>query len=143
MIPTKNEAVRHKYLHINPEGVILEEARDIAEELMIMKQVYTEQLKVVKDFHRHMIHLKGKHAAVTGDSPAVSKLIADIRSATGLPTNAEFRATDSTIDGEAVNEAHALTELIGTRQTEIVELEAAAKRVCTQVDLSQTIERND
>ncbi|KAM0813428.1 hypothetical protein AB5N19_13422 [Seiridium cardinale] len=136
MIPTQNESVRHKYLDINPEGVILKEAQDIAEELMIMKRVYNEQLKVVKDFTRHLTHPHGKHAALTGDAILINKFISELRKVTVPEADDENETVDleAQFHEESVHEAHILIELIQARQAEIVDLEEAALRACGQVE---------
>ncbi|KAL2277074.1 hypothetical protein FJTKL_00213 [Diaporthe vaccinii] len=41
-----------KYLDINPEGTLLREAQDIAEELRIMNGIFSQQLGVVKSFQK-------------------------------------------------------------------------------------------
>lgn len=48
-----------KYLDINPEGTLLREAQDIAEELRIMNGIYHQQLGVVKSFQRCLEHMNG------------------------------------------------------------------------------------
>ncbi|GAB1312463.1 hypothetical protein MFIFM68171_02673 [Madurella fahalii] len=47
-----------RFLRINPEGKLLQEAQDIAEELMILLRVYGQQISVVKEFRRHLASLK-------------------------------------------------------------------------------------
>ncbi|KAK9426595.1 hypothetical protein SUNI508_00122 [Seiridium unicorne] len=137
MIPTQNESVRHKYLDINPEGVILKEAQDIAEELMIMKRVYNEQLKVMKDFTRHLTHPHGKHAALTGDAILINKFISELRKVTVPEADDDENETvdlEAQFHEESVHEAHILMELIQARQAEIVDLEEAALRACGQLE---------
>src|SRR5262245_60034997 len=49
---------KQRWLDINPEGRLLIEAQDIAEELMIMLRVYGQQSAVMKEFRRHLVWLK-------------------------------------------------------------------------------------
>ncbi|KAK7422443.1 hypothetical protein QQZ08_009495 [Neonectria magnoliae] len=56
MLPDNN----YKYLDINPEGVLLQEAQDIAEELKIMLRIYTEQGAVIKSYRRYLGQLNGE-----------------------------------------------------------------------------------
>jgi DNA-binding ferritin-like protein len=52
--PFGGERSGQKYLDINPEGTILRETQDIAEELRIMAHIYTQQFNVVKDFENYL-----------------------------------------------------------------------------------------
>lgn len=121
---------------INPEGVVLKEAQDIAEELMIMKRVYNEQLKVARDLMRHLTHPHGRHAAMSGDALLINKFISELRKMTTQDKDDDEHEgldLETRIDEESVHEAHDLVELLQARQAEIVDLEEAALRACSQV----------
>lgn len=125
---------------INPEGVVLKEAQDIVEELMIMKRVYCEQLKVAKEFMRHLTHPHGRHAAMSGDALLINKFMTELKKMTLRDTDSEehdFLDFEARIDEESVHEAHDLVELLQTRLAEILDLEEAASRACTQVCLAK------
>jgi hypothetical protein len=47
-----------RFLEINLEGRLLQESRDICEELMILLRVYGQQITVIKEFRRHLATLK-------------------------------------------------------------------------------------
>lgn len=136
MLPTGNESIQHKYLDINPEGTLLQESQDIAEELKIMKRIYNEQQKVVKDFKRHLAHPLGKRKKAVGDAVLIRKLIDALK-------NQDNEQEDEETGGksekeplpheESVHEAQVLLELIESRQAEIQDLEESALRTCQQV----------
>lgn len=124
-------------LVINPEGVVLKEAQDIVEELMIMKRVYCEQLKVAKEFMRHLTHPHGRHAAMSGDALLINKFMTELKKMTLRDADNEehdFLDFEARIDEESVHEAHDLVELLQTRLAEILDLEEAASRACTQLE---------
>lgn len=136
MLPQSN--VGNRYLDINPEGVLFKEAQDIAEELKIMKNIYTEQLKVIKDFKRHLQYPLGKipkHEEVatfkrlllelTGNQAAVND--GDVSS-----DDEEDRAKTKSWEGTLL-EAEGTLELIESRHAEIQDLEDSALRTCQQV----------
>lgn len=126
----------YKSLVINPEGVVLKEAQDIVEELMIMKRVYCEQLKVAKEFMRHLTHPHGRHAAMSGDALLINKFIAELKRTMAKDTEEDEHETldlEARIDEESVHEAHDLIELLQARLAEILDLEESASRACTQV----------
>ncbi|KAI0009457.1 hypothetical protein F4779DRAFT_617633 [Xylariaceae sp. FL0662B] len=55
LVPNDGGMVRNRrLLDINPEGRLLQEAQDITEELRIMRQIFQEQMQVVKDFKRYL-----------------------------------------------------------------------------------------
>ncbi|KAK6221966.1 hypothetical protein LQW54_001186 [Pestalotiopsis sp. IQ-011] len=127
----------YKSLVINPEGVVLKEAQDIVEELMIMKRVYCEQLKVAKEFMRHLTHPHGRHAAMSGDAVLINKFIAELKRAMAKDTEDDEHETldlEAKIDEESVHEAHDLIELLQARLSEILDLEESASRACIQIE---------
>ncbi|ETS77767.1 hypothetical protein PFICI_09829 [Pestalotiopsis fici W106-1] len=124
-------------LKVNVEGVVFKEAQDIAEELMIMKRVYCEQLKVAKDFMRHLTHTHGRHAAKLGDALLINKFISELKKTMAKDTEDEDDETlelATRIDEESVHEAHDLIETLQARLGEIADLEEAALRACTQLE---------
>ncbi|KAF7533567.1 hypothetical protein G7054_g6956 [Neopestalotiopsis clavispora] len=124
-------------LVINPEGIVLKEAQDIVEELMIMKRVYCEQLKVAKEFMRHLTHPHGRHAAMSGDALLINKFISELKKTMAKDTEDDDHEPldlETRIDEESVHEAHDLIELLHARLEEITDLEEAAMRACTQLE---------
>ncbi|RYP42040.1 hypothetical protein DL767_000552 [Monosporascus sp. MG133] len=138
MLPNSPSNVGNKYLNINPEGLLFKEAQDIAEELKIMKRIYTEQLNVVKDFKRHICHPEGKDTTL-GETAVLKKLLLDIakdqtasNDGVGRPddegTQSKPKASEATL-----HEAESALELIESRQAEIQDLEDSALRTCQQL----------
>lgn len=133
--------VRDRYLDINPEGVLFKEAQDIAEELKIMKNIYTEQLKVVKDFKRHLQYPLGK-IPKRGEAATFKRILQEL---TGIPTDGDAPSDDEEDRAQAKSwegtllEAEGTLELIESRQAEIQDLEDSALRTCQQVCAAQHI----
>ena len=131
--------VGNRYLDINPEGVLFKEAQDIAEELKIMKNIYTEQLQVVKDFKRHIQYPLGK-IPKHGEVSAFKRLLLELtgnQAALADHNNApsddeEDRAKTKSWEGTLL-EAEGTLELIESRHAEIQDLEDSALRTCQQV----------
>lgn len=125
---------------INPEGIVLKEAQDIVEELMIMKRVYCEQIKVAKEFMRHLTHPHGRHAAMSGDALLINKFMSELKKTMARDVeddDHDLLDLETRIDEESVHEAHDLIESLQARLEEITDLEEAAMRACTQVCSSQ------
>ncbi|KAF3015892.1 hypothetical protein E8E14_009873 [Neopestalotiopsis sp. 37M] len=128
-------------LVINPEGIVLKEAQDIAEELMIMKRVYGEQLKVAKDFMRHLAHPRGRHAAMSDEARLIKRLLIELGSVMRQDIDEEQEhdplGVSALLDEEPAHEtheAHELVELLQSRLAEILDLEEAALRACSQLE---------
>ncbi|RYP46241.1 hypothetical protein DL768_007508 [Monosporascus sp. mg162] len=133
--------VGSSYLNINPEGVLLKEAQDIAEELQIMKRVYTEQLNVVKDFKRHLYHPTDKDTT-QGETAVFKKLLLAIEGNQTASSDAVDRSDDKGTGSKSnaleatLHEAEGALELIKSRQAEIQDLEDSALRTCAQQQAS-------
>lgn len=117
MSSANGSSLHHKRLdiNINPEGVVLQEAQDIAEELRIMGRVFTDQAKVTKVLKRYL---------EPSESHYQGGAFANIQSPTGQT------ATDM---HQAAHEAAVLLENIEDRQAEIKDLEDSAVRTCEKV----------
>lgn len=138
MMPS-DESSGHRYLDINPEGVILKEAQDIAEELMIMKRVYQEQLKVITDFRRHLSHPSAIFQKPSAESDLIQRLLVEMQkiNARGEGTdNPNTTTIDPTLHEGSMHEAQVLLHHIQARQAEIVDLEESAKLTCDRVCLN-------
>lgn len=137
MLPPGTERFHRRYLDINPEGILLQEAQDIAEELQIMKRIFGEQLKVVKDFKRHIEHPDGKRIEQDNHETALLQRLIDAldnKSHRDRNTYPQKQSPSQAIFDEAnVHEAGILMELIESRRAEIQDLEDAAVRTCQQV----------
>ncbi|KAK8024397.1 hypothetical protein PG993_012463 [Apiospora rasikravindrae] len=137
-----------KYLDINPEGALLKEAQDIAEELKMMKRIYNEQLKVVKDFKRHLVHPQGRRADKADSAHQLQKLIqglidsrekqdesSDEDQHNGAETSKGQKSQPTIqIADETLHEAEGVLELVKSRRAEIVELEQSAMHTCRQLE---------
>ncbi|KAL8375857.1 hypothetical protein RB595_007131 [Gaeumannomyces hyphopodioides] len=149
---SESKSQRH-YLNINPEGTLLREGRDIAEELQIMHRVFGQQCQAVKEFHRHLDHMvtgNGRHHRKAGEQ-TVDLLVRDLsdmvrkeadrwhRDATPQPTGATNTPTSPGDSPtflwleDARQEADMLLESIGSRQAEIKELQDSACGTCEQL----------
>ncbi|KAK8071235.1 hypothetical protein PG997_011438 [Apiospora hydei] len=134
------KAIGNRYLDINPEGALLKEAQDIAEELKMMKRIYNEQIKVVKDFKRYLIHSQGRRAG------QLQNLLEDLINSrnnqedadeenddSGTPNREYSRSTTEDAD-ETLLEAEGVLDLVRSRKAEIIELEQSALHTCRQLE---------
>ncbi|RYP46525.1 hypothetical protein DL768_007272 [Monosporascus sp. mg162] len=138
--------VGKKALDLNPEGVLFREAQDIAEELKIMKKTYTEQLKVVKDFKRHLFDPLGKDKQ--GEIALLKQLLLEMtkNQAASNDGNAPSEGEEPDVNAKkakameameaTLHEAEGTTELIESRQAEIQDLEDSALRTYQQQQIS-------
>jgi len=142
---TGSESTRHKYLEINPEGKLLQEAQDIAEELQIMKRIYNEQLQVVKDFKRHLDHHPeaGRRKDESKDLSVLLNKILDTmlqekqkhsgNVADDMGEAPVASLVDQSCLDETIHEACVLLELIESRKAEIRDKEDSALHTCQHV----------
>ena len=153
MMTETQSSVGNKYLDINPEGLLFMEAQDIAEELKIMKRIYSEQLSVTKDLKRHLHYPLGKGGGAStdqqqGEIAALKRLLLEIRVDKGKEVDSESYADEATTladdNGEGgrgmsqvlegtLHEAEGTLELIESRQAEIQDLEDSVLWTCQQV----------
>ncbi|KAK7973144.1 hypothetical protein PG988_007278 [Apiospora saccharicola] len=141
------KTVGTKYLDINPEGALLKEAQDIAEELKMMKRIYNEQLKVVKDFKRHLIHPQVRRTEKMDSAGQLRKLLLDLiehkdkqeeddeegDDGPGTPKLKQSQSRNQVAE-ETLHEAEGVLELVKSRRTEIIELEQSALHTCQQLE---------
>lgn len=116
-----------RYLDINPEGKLLREAQDIAEELRIMIDIYTQQLNVVKDFHKCLGQLNGHPKVGARDRDTKRYYVQPWGS---MATHNLHRVTKSDQELEYLRD---LMEEVENRKTEIEDLENVALKTCQQV----------
>ncbi|RYP58440.1 hypothetical protein DL770_010426 [Monosporascus sp. CRB-9-2] len=134
--------VGKKTLDLNPEGVLFREAQDIAEELKIMKRIYTEQLKVVKDFKRHLFDplCKDKEGEIALLKQLLLEMKNQVSSNGGNPPSEGEEPDVKAKKGKALeatlHEAEGTIELIESRQAEIQDLEDSALRTYQQQQTS-------
>jgi hypothetical protein len=119
--PTSSSA--SVYLNVNPEGTLLREAQDIAEELRIMARIFIQQYQVVKDFKKALEKMN-ERAAPEQDRWAspYSEDRGNLVSYTRVPKS-------------TITSANELLEQIHERRSEIEELGEIAKHTCQQVRL--------
>ncbi|KAK0653060.1 hypothetical protein B0T16DRAFT_455371 [Cercophora newfieldiana] len=125
-----------KYLDINPEGTLLREAQDIAEELKMMRRVFSQQHQVVKDYRRHLGLLSGD---VRYERDVLRSILASLSQslqdpASESPVVPRRAVKQPTQFDEAVQAADILLELIDNRQAELQDLEESALRTCRQLE---------
>ena len=123
-----------KYLDINPEGTLLREAQDIAEELRIMIGIYSQQLGVVKNFQKCLEHMNGDPK--TRNRPHhTAKLIQHCFDwAREQALLSQSKKPVSVAEMEYLED---LVEEVEERKSEIMELEMAALQTCQQVSTLQ------
>lgn len=122
-----------KYLDINPEGALLRESQDIAEELRIMLRVYNQQLNVVKDFSKALRHMNGESKNETDEVRKLMKILqARQEQSTGVSDNGNAQEK-GIVPESTIQEANDLLELIRNRKLEIQDLEDAILRTSQQV----------
>ncbi|KAI1178441.1 hypothetical protein F4777DRAFT_96443 [Nemania sp. FL0916] len=133
----------HKRLDINPEGLILQEAQDIAEELRIMGQVFTDQWKVTKDLKRYLNSPDSEWNEQPKEFAAMQKLLAGLleqrnaaaeRESSGTSTQNPDGRTAAVNIQQTAHEARVLLEHIEDRQAELKDLEDSALRTCQQLE---------
>ncbi|ROW01897.1 hypothetical protein VMCG_05556 [Cytospora schulzeri] len=119
-----------KYLDINPEGKLLREAQDIAEELRIMIGIYNQQLSVVKDFHKCLEQLNG-HPKVGSKDRDTRRFIQHLRAESSH--QAQAKPDRSFIPLKELEYLDDMIEEVENRRTELEDLEQAALRTCQQL----------
>jgi hypothetical protein len=127
------ENTGHKYLDINPEGTLLREAQDIAEELRIMLRIYNQQLHVVKDFRKSLGHMNGEFKNEKDEARTLVKLLVAWQNQKENPDEQSAFMGKDIIPESTIQEANDLLELIRNRQAEIYDLEESALRTSKQV----------
>lgn len=120
-----------KYLDINPEGKLLREAQDIAEELRIMIGIYNQQLSVIKDFKKCLLQLNGQFKVGAKDRDTKRQARENsFQQANNEPANLAVSTKEMDyLDG--------MIEEVEDRKNEIEDLEQAALRACQQVRSSR------
>jgi Mg2+ and Co2+ transporter CorA len=144
LVDTLSQPSNQKYLDINPEGTLLREAQDIAEELKMMRRVFAQQSQVVKDYRRHLRLLSGEGRVekdiLRSVLASLSQSLQDIDGQAGdqadspAPSPRRVTATQPSQFDEAVQAADILLELIENRQAELQDLEESALRTCRQLE---------
>lgn len=112
-----------QYLNINPEGTLLREAQDIAEELRIMNGIFSQQLGVVKSFQKCLEHMNGRPKTRSRDTTEAN---AD-QSKSSLTQN------EKPVSVAEMDFLEDLVQEVEDRKAEIVDLEKAALQTCQQV----------
>lgn len=149
-------STKNKYLDTISEGTLIMEAQDIAEELKIMKRVFSEQLSVTKDLKRYLHSQLEKDSGLAADQQpgeiaALKRLLIEIIVDKGKEVDNESNADKDSILAndsseanrgmfnpleETLHEAEGTLELIESRQAEIQELEDSILWTCQQVGRS-------
>lgn len=125
-----------RYLDINPEGTLLREAQDIAEELRIMIGIFSQQLIVVKSFQKCLEHMNGDSRTRSKPhhlSKAIQHL-ADWMKENG--SSSQFKK-DKPVSLAEMDFLEDLVEEVENRKEEIMDLESAARQTCQQVSKSR------
>lgn len=124
----------HKYLNINPEGALLQESQDIAEELGIMLRIYNQQLNVVKDFKKGLVSMNEEFDKRGSVEIAIAKLLLAAQPNLQIDRAKDEEAHQGdVVPQHTIQEAEDLIEHIANRQAEIQDLEDAALNTNRQV----------
>lgn len=123
----------HSYLNINPEGTLLRESQDVAEELQIMLRIYNQQLHVVRDFRKILGHMNGESKNETDEVRTLIKLLRQNPLAAGDKGQVSMPQEKLPVPESTIQEANDLLELIRNRTAEIQDLEEAALRTTQQL----------
>ncbi|KAF8849052.1 hypothetical protein BDZ45DRAFT_753177 [Acephala macrosclerotiorum] len=129
-----NGSSKHSYLDINPEGTLLRESQDVAEELQIMLKIYSQQLHVVRDFRKILGHMNGESKNETDEVRTLIKLLRQNPILVGDKARQTVQQESSLpVPESTIQEANDLLELIRNRKAEIQDLEEAALRTTQQL----------
>ncbi|KAK0105805.1 hypothetical protein ONS95_004322 [Cadophora gregata] len=128
-----NEHVSHKYLDINPEGTILRESHDIAEELQIMIRIYNQQLHVVRDLRKILGHINGESKNETDEMRSIMKFLKYKENPGAKEGETNSYGEPDIVPEHTIQEANDTLELLRNRLSEIQELEDAAVRTSQQL----------
>lgn len=121
----------HRYLDINPEGTLLREAQDIAEELRIMIGIFSQQLGVVRSFQKCLEHMNGD--VKTRNKPQhMSKTLQQWLDLVRDPSSTQGQ-TKKPVSLAEMDFLEDLVEEVENRRSEIMDLENAALQTCQQV----------
>jgi hypothetical protein len=135
-----------KDLDIIHEGALLRKSQDIAEELHLMSRIYNQQLNVVKDFRKALLHMNGEREAEVIDAKGLAKLLLAVQQniKADKPDLREPERND-VVPQHTIQEADDLLELVSHRQAEIQDLEEAAHSTSRQVFITShiNIPKND
>jgi hypothetical protein len=131
--PYGTENANQKYLDINPEGTLLREAQDIAEELQIMLRIYNQQLHVVRDLRKTLGHMNGESKNEPDEVRNLLKLMEFWQNQNAKNPGQMSLFKRDLVPESTIQEANDLLELIRNRQSEIQDLEDAALRTCQHV----------
>ncbi|KAH8803024.1 hypothetical protein F5884DRAFT_888135 [Xylogone sp. PMI_703] len=129
-----SDHTNQKYLDINPEGVLLREAQDIAEELRIMLRIYNQQYRVVKDLRKALGHMNGESKNERDEIRHLMKLLEMWQSRNPNAADKNPETNEKNVPESTIQEANDLLELIRNRQAEIQDLEDAALRTSQQLE---------
>lgn len=121
-----------RYLDINPEGTLLREAQDIAEELRIMTGIFSQQLGVVKSFQKCLEHMNGDPNTRTKPHHWAKTLqhLVDLTKGQGTASPCHNEKPISSVEMDFLED---LVEEVENRKSEITDLESAALQTCQQV----------
>jgi hypothetical protein len=127
-------SAKHPYLDINPEGTLLRESQDVAEELQIMLKIYNQQLHVVRDFRKVLGHMNGESKNETDEVRTLIKLLRQNSIVAGDRTQpTSQQEVTLPVPESTIQEANDLLELIRNRKAKIQDLEEAALRTTQQL----------
>ncbi|KAJ0114784.1 hypothetical protein J7T55_004525 [Diaporthe amygdali] len=121
-----------RYLDINPEGTLLREAQDIAEELRIMTGIFSQQLGVVKSFQKCLEHMNGDPNTRTKPHHWAKTLqhLVDLTKGQETASPCHNEKPISSVEMDFLED---LVEEVENRKSEITDLESAALQTCQQL----------
>lgn len=122
-----------KYLDINPEGTLLREAQDIAEELRIMIGIYSQQLGVVKSFQKCLEQMNGDPKTRHKAHHPVKSLQQMFDWTREHTVSLQAPNKKKPVSLAEMDFLEDLVEEVEDRKSEIMDLESAALQTCQQV----------
>ncbi|KAM0159945.1 hypothetical protein ACHAQE_004797 [Botrytis cinerea] len=132
------------YLNINPEGVLLQEAHDIIEELKMMSRINMQQLQVTQAFSKALETINGQIEPMQEMSDLLSLMLDEMRKkgpwySNGMPKGGMSPAEDTSTKFKkfmikyTIDRSLELVDTISHHHTELHQLEDSAREIADQL----------
>ncbi|TEY39017.1 hypothetical protein BOTCAL_0472g00040 [Botryotinia calthae] len=132
------------YLNINPEGVLLQEAHDIIEELKMMSRINLQQLQVTQVFSKTLETINGKVEPMQEMTDLLSLMLEELRKkkpiiSNGMTNDGTSPAEDTSTKvnkvmiKKTIDRSLDLVDTISNHQTELRQLEDSAREIAEQL----------
>ncbi|KAM0318247.1 hypothetical protein ACHAO8_001940 [Botrytis cinerea] len=132
------------YLNINPEGVLLQEAHDIIEELKMMSRINMQQLQVTQAFSKALETINGQIEPMQEMSDLLGLMLDEMRKkgpwySNGMPKGGMSPAEDTSTKFKkfmikhTIDRSLELVDTISHHHTELHQLEDSAREIADQL----------